>query len=124
MARREAEVREQEQSLTRAQQEIEDRIAEGIRKQRVQVAAEEAKKARQLVSDELNGKAKALTELEAILKTKDEKLAEAQKEQAELLRMRRKLDDAMRELELTVENRVQESLSTVRSQASKKPRMR
>jgi hypothetical protein len=117
VARREAEVREQEQSLTRAQQEIEDQIAEGIRKQRVQVAAEEAKKARQLVSDELNGKAKALTDLEAILKTKDEKLAEAQKEQAELLRKQRKLDDAMRELDLTVEKRVQESLSTVRSQA-------
>ena len=32
VARREAELREQEQSLTRAQQEIEDQISEGIRK--------------------------------------------------------------------------------------------
>ena len=47
------------------------------------------------------------------------KLAEAQAAQAELLRKERQLDDAKRELELSVERRVQEALTSIREQAKK-----
>jgi len=50
---------------------------------------------------------------------RDEKLAEAQKVQADLLRKQRELDDAKRELDLTVEKRVQEGLMATREQAKK-----
>jgi hypothetical protein len=45
------------------------------------------------------------------------KLAEAQAAQVELLRKQRELDDAKREIELTVEKRVQESLVVIRDKA-------
>ena len=45
------------------------------------------------------------------------KLAEAQQAQADLIRKQRELDDAKRELDLTVENRVQAGLTLVRDKA-------
>ncbi len=76
-----------------------------------------AQEARRLVSDELEGKTRELAELQQVLEAKDGKLAEAQKAQAELIRKQRELDDQKRELELTVETRVQESLGAVRDKA-------
>ena len=38
---------------------------------------------------------------------RDSKLAEAQKAQADLIRKQRELDDAKREMDLTIEKRVQ-----------------
>jgi hypothetical protein len=119
VAKREAEVRRQEKAVAEAKNTVDDKIAEGIRKEREGIASEEARKARLLVSDELQGKSKAITELEEILKTKDGKLAEAQNAQAELVRKQRELDDAKRELDLTVETRVQRSLACVRDTAKR-----
>ena len=117
IARREAELRAGEQSLATARQQIDAQIEEGIRRERQTIAAEEAQKARRLVSDELEGKARELAELQQILEAKDGKLADAQKAQAELIRKQRELDDQKRELDLTVETRVQESLGAVREKA-------
>lgn len=117
IARREAAVRDQEQSVAAAKRQVADEIEAGVRQQRETIAAEEAKKARLLVSDELAGKTRELAELSAVVKAKDDKLAEAQKAQAELIRKQRELDDQKREFELTVETRVQESLGAVRDQA-------
>jgi hypothetical protein len=117
IARREAAVRAQEQSVAAAKRQVADEIEAGVRRERETIAAEEAKKARLLVSDELAGKARELAELEVVVKAKDDKLAEAQKAQAELIRKQRELDDQKREFELTVETRVQESLGAVRDQA-------
>jgi hypothetical protein len=119
IAQREAAVREQEQSVATAKQHVEDEIQAGIRRERESIATEEARKARLAVSDELQGKAREVAELEAVVKTKDEKLAEAQKAQAELLRKQRELDDAKREFELTIEQRVQEALGGVRDKAKR-----
>jgi hypothetical protein len=58
-----------------------------------------------------------LRELRLVLKARDEKLAEAQRAQAELLRKERELEDARREIELTVEKHVQASLEAVRMKA-------
>ncbi len=119
VAKREAEVRRQEKVVAEAKNTVDNKIAEGIRKEREGIASEEARKARLLVSDELQGKSKTIAELEEILKTKDGKLAEAQKAQAELVRKKRELDDAKRELDLTVETRVTQSLATVRDKAKR-----
>jgi len=116
---REAEVRRQEMAVAEAKNTVDDKIAEGIRKEREKIASEEARKARLLVSDELQGKSKEVADLNEILRTKDNKLAEAQKAQAELVRKRRELDDAKRELDLTVETRVLQSLAGVRDKAKR-----
>jgi hypothetical protein len=60
-----------------------------------------------------------LTELHEVLKVRDAKLAEAQNAQAELIKKQRELDDAKRELELTVEKRVRDNLAQVRDQAKR-----
>jgi len=117
VAKREAEVRRQEKEVADAQKAVDDKVADGIRKERERIATEEAKKARLLVSDELQGKSKEVADLKEILKAKENKLADAQKAQAELVRKQRELDDARRELDLTVETRVNQSLATVRQKA-------
>jgi hypothetical protein len=56
-------------------------------------------------------------DLQEVLTERDSKLAEAQTAQADLIRKQRELDDAKREMELTIEKRVQESLVVVRDKA-------
>jgi hypothetical protein len=60
-----------------------------------------------------------MAELQDVLKSREEKLAEAQKAQADLIKKQRELDDAKRELELTVEKRVQAGLDATRQLARK-----
>ncbi len=123
IAKREKATREKEQQLADAQttlaEQVADQVEEQLRKDRVRIVAAEAKKAKRAAAMDLDRKAQELTELQEVLKERNEKLAEAQKAQAKLIKEQRELDDAKRELELTVEKRVQESLTEVRSQARK-----
>jgi hypothetical protein len=90
---------------------------ERLSQERVRMLAEESAKARQASAAELAAKTRELGELHDILKVRDEKLALAQQAEARLLKKQRELDDAKRELELTVEKRVNEGLAEVRSKA-------
>jgi hypothetical protein len=116
---REAALRAQHAELARARREVADEIASGLEKGRAKVAADEAAKAKRLVAQELEQQSKALAELNAVLKERDTKLAEAQKAQADLLRKERELDDAKREMELTIQKQVQAELTGVREKAKK-----
>lgn len=119
VAKREASLREREEAIAKARQTIDDQVAEKLRQERGKIAAEEAKKAKLALQTDLDQKTRELADLQDIIKQRDAKLAEAQKAQAELLKKQRELDDAKRELDLTVENRVQESLAATREQAKK-----
>lgn len=123
IAKREQSLRDKEKQLADTKRTLEEQIADQVAAQlkaeRARVVAEEAKKAKLASAAELEAKVRELGELQEVLKTRDEKLAEAQKAQAELIKKQRELDDAKRELELTVEKRVQEGLSEVRSQAKR-----
>jgi hypothetical protein len=123
IAQREQTVRDKEKHIVEEKRALEQQVAEQVAQQlkteRARVVDEESKKARLATAAELETKAQELSELQAVLKVRDEKLADAQKAQAELIKKQRELDDAKRELELTVETRVQEGLSEVRSQAKR-----
>ena len=123
VAKREQGVRVRERQLVDAKRTLDDQIADQVAAQlkteRARVIDEEAKKARLASAAELEGKVRELSELNAVLKSRDEKLAEAQKAQAELIKKQRELDDAKRELELTVEKRVQDGLNDVRAAAKR-----
>ena len=119
VAKREASLREQEEALSKAKETIDDQVAEKLRLERSKIVSEEARKARLAIGTDLEQKAKELEELHVVLKQRDDKLAEAQKAQAELIRKQRELDDARREMELTIETRVQAGLDTTREQARK-----
>jgi hypothetical protein len=98
---------------TRAQYEAK------LRAERTAIAEAEAKKARLALTAEMDRKAQELAELTSVLADRDQKLAEAQQAQTDALRKQRELDDAKRELELSIEKRVQESLAATREQAKR-----
>jgi hypothetical protein len=118
-AKREAGIREREEAIIRAKEQMDEQVADRVRSERGKIAAEEAKKAKLALQSDLDQKAKELADLGELMKEREAKLAEAQKAQADLLRKQRVLDDAMRELELTVEKRVQDGLASTREQAKK-----
>lgn len=117
IAGREEALRSQQAEIEKARGEVEQEVAKKLSAERTRIAAEEAAKAKRLAAADLDQKAKEVTELQQVLKQRDEKLAEAQKAQAELMRKERALDDAKREMDLTIEKRVQASLDTVRTKA-------
>ena len=123
IAKREQAMRDKEKQLVEDKRQLDDQVADQVAAQlkaeRARVIAEESKKAKLASAAELENKARELVELQEVLKSRDEKLAEAQKAQAELIKKQRELDDAIREQALTVEKRVQEGLTDVRTQARK-----
>jgi len=119
MANREVALLEREAALLRTKASIEDEVAEKVKQERGKIAADEARKAKLALSTDFDQKEREITELNELLKQREEKLTEAQKAQAELLCKQRDLDDAKRELELTVEKRVQAGLDVTRAQARK-----
>jgi len=114
---REAAVQRKQDDLAKAQEAIDDQVAARLKAERARVIAEEARKARLVLSAEIDQKVEEVAALQEVLKERDVKLAEAQKAQAELIRKQRELDDAKREMELTIEAEVQKSLSAVREKA-------
>ena len=121
IAKREQSVRDKEKQLTESRRTIDQQIAEQVAAQlkteHARVVAEESKKAKLAVATELQSKTQELADIQEVLKAREKKLAEAQNAQAELIKKQRELDDAKRELELTVEKRVQDSLAEVRTHA-------
>jgi hypothetical protein len=118
-AKREHALKEREAALAKEKEEVEATVVAKLKEERAKIASEEAKKAKLALGAALDDKAKEVAELTSILKQRDEKLAEAQKAQAELIRKQRELDDAKREMDLTIERRVTESLAKTREQAKK-----
>ena len=118
-ARREAGIREREETIAKEKEQLDEQVAEKVSLERGRIAADEAKKAKLALQTDLDQKAKELSDLQALMQEREAKLAEAQKVQAELLRKQRELDDAKRELDLTVETRIQEGLAVTREQAKK-----
>jgi hypothetical protein len=117
IATREAAIRAQKSELQKEKAAIEDTVAEKLTAERARIAAEEAQKAKLRAAADLDAKTQQLNELQTVLKDRNDKLAEAQKAQAELLRKERELDDARREMNLTIEKQVQASLGAVREKA-------
>ncbi len=111
----EATRREYEQRLIQKDAQV----VEKLEQERAKIVAEEAKKAKLVMATDLDQKSKEITDLKDVLQQRDKKLADAQKMQAEFFRKQRELDDAKRELDLTIERRVQSGLGVAREQAKK-----
>jgi hypothetical protein len=116
---REAAIRQQQATIAKEKEAIDEKIAAKLVAERQKIAAEEARKARLILATDLDEKAKEVAELKEVLRQRDAKLAEAQQAQAESMRKQREIDDAKREMDVTIEKRVQESLTAVREKAKK-----
>jgi len=119
VASREAAIREQQAEIAAAKDSIDAEVAAKLDQERGRIAAKEAQKAQRLVATDMEQKVKELAELNEVLKQRDAKLAEAQQAQADLIRKQRELDDAKREMGLTIQKQVQAELSAVREKAKK-----
>jgi hypothetical protein len=119
MSKRESALSERAAALEKAKAVVDQQIAQKLQQERLKIAAEEAQKAKLAIGNDLDQKAREINSLQAILKQRDQKLAEAQQAHAEMLRKERELDDAKRELDLTIEKRVQADLNTTREKAKK-----
>jgi hypothetical protein len=119
IAKREKTLHEREAALQKQKESMDDQVAQKMQQERVRIGAEEAKKVKLALGNELDRTVKEINELQEVLKQRDAKLADAQKAQADLIRKQRDLDDAKRELELTVEKRVQTDLAAAREKAKR-----
>lgn len=117
VAKREAEITRQQASLAKEKAAIADHVADQVAIEREAIVAEESRKAKLLAAADLDQKNRQLLDLQDVLREREGKLAEAQKAQADLIRKERELDDARREMDLTIEKRVQTSLGDVRQKA-------
>jgi len=117
IAGREAAIRDQQAQIAAARESIDAQVAAKIDEERSRIAVAEAQKAKRLVAIDVDQKVKEIADLNDVLKQRDAKLAEAQQAQADLIRKQRELDDAKREIELTIQKQVQAELGTVRDQA-------
>jgi hypothetical protein len=115
--KREADLCQMQDALTKAREEINDEVAKKLQAERSSIAEAEAKKARLALANDLEQRDRQVADLQQILTANIAKLAEAQKAQADVMRKARELDDARRELDLAVEKRVEESLVAVRDKA-------
>ncbi len=123
VAKRETGIREQQADLTKARESIDEQVISRLKPEREKIVAEEFKRARLMMATDLEQKVKEVADLQEVLNERDIKLAEAQKAQADLIRKQRELDDAKREMDLTIEKRVQESLVVVRDKAKQEAEM-
>jgi hypothetical protein len=123
IAKREQGVRDKEKLIAEEKRsldaQIADQVAAQLSTERARVIAEETRKAKLATAAEMDTKTRELAELQDVLRVRDEKLAEAQRAQADLIKKQRELDDDKRELELTVEKRIQEGLSEGRASAKR-----
>ena len=123
VAQREQAMHDKEKQLAEDKRKLDDQVADQVAAQlkaeRTRIIAEESKRAKLASAAELENKVRELADLQEMFKAHDAKLAEAQKAQAELIKKQRELDDAKRELELTVQKRIQEGLAATRQEAKK-----
>lgn len=114
---REEAIRSQLQTLEAEKSSFDEQIAKRLDQERARIASEEAKKAKLVAAIDLEAKAKEISDLQEVIEERNKKLADAQKAQVELVRKQRELEDEKREVNLTIEKRVQESLVSVREKA-------
>ena len=123
IAEREKVASDKEQELVEATAKLDTEVAEQVQAQlkqdRIRITTEAEKKARQEAANDIEQKIREVADLQTVIKSREAKLAEAQKAQADLIKKQREFDDATRELELTVEKRIQEGLNITREQAKK-----
>jgi hypothetical protein len=117
IAKREAAIRAEQEAVKQDRDAMEAKLAERLDAERKKLAEDEARKARAAVSVDLRLKEQQLEEANKLANERAAKLEEAQKAQTEALRKAREYEDAKRELDLTIEKRVQEKQAEIQERA-------
>ncbi len=114
IAKREADIKRQLQDVANAKKEIQEQLEKEMAAARKQIAQEEAQKAARAARLDMDAQAQQNKDLQALLAQRDAKLQEAQKQQAEFLKKQRDLEEKEREIELTIEKRLNATSREIR----------
>ncbi len=114
---REQALEAKEAALSASKASFEKQLEDRLNSERARISDQEKEKAKRALKSEFDAKSGEVDELKSALANNNQKLAEAQKMQAEVTKKERLLEDQKRELDLTVEQRVQQSVAEVRAQA-------
>ena len=117
VARKTEAIQQEREKLQKDREQVEDQVASRLAAERSQLVAAEAKKARETAAAEVQARTNEAAELRQMLDANNAKLAEAQQAQAELIRKQRALDEEKRELDLTIEKRVQAQIDPIQIKA-------
>jgi hypothetical protein len=117
LGEREKALHESEAVIKARQAALDQELADRLKTERTSIAADEKVKAKAAAALELEQRDLALAEATRRLNDQEEKLKAAQAAQLEALKKTQELDDAKRELELTIQTRVSENLSAERTKA-------
>ena len=117
LARDKAALQQQQSKLAHAQAHVEEQVAARLEEQKAALVAMEQKRIRSTLDFEMKQQAEAMAELKGLLQLREQKLAEAQKQQAAFMAKERALEDQKRELELTVARRVEADSAAIRAKA-------
>jgi hypothetical protein len=113
-AKREVILRKSQKAIIQA---MDSEIAKRLQTERTAIGESEAVKARLAFGADTEQRDQLLTEHQYNLNANNSKLAEVQRAHADVIRKTRELDDAKRELDISVQKKMQESLAAVRDQA-------
>ncbi|OYW11351.1 MAG: hypothetical protein B7Z55_19435, partial [Planctomycetales bacterium 12-60-4] len=113
------EVKEKEEKLRKERDSIDDAVAAKVKLERTAIAESEAKKAKEAVSDEFSRMQQEKSEAEELLKDRNTKLAEAQKNEMELRKERQQLQDEKEQFEIEKQRAIDEERSKIREVAQK-----
>jgi len=116
---REAKVREQQATLVKAQEEIDQRVAEKLKSERSTIVAAEAKKAREALGDQITKVQQEKAATDELLKDRDAKLAQATKNELELRKDRQKLQEEKEQFELDMHRAIDAERGKIREAALK-----
>lgn len=109
----------EQEELVAKHKQLDAQVQKKVEESRAAIRAEETAKAEEIISAAEIAVSSDIKHIHEQLAAKDAKLAEAQKEQANLLRKQRELDEEKRELDLTVEKKIQAGLGAAREKAQK-----
>ena len=114
LAKRESLVEEAKAELAQGHKDLNAKVAEKLKVERVRIEEEATKQATATMAADMDRWSRQVTELKGVLSEKDKKLAAAQEAEIKLARKERELDDAKREMELNIERQVNLGLNAVR----------
>lgn len=114
---REAQLKKERDELAEARMQVSKEVARQLEIERTTISEAEFARAQEAVAEELRGRNQELADMRLFIAGQNKKLAQAQTAQADALRRQRELDEAKREMDLTIEQRVQDALVVVRQKA-------
>jgi hypothetical protein len=117
MTEREKKILEKSQELDIQKKAMEAdialQVAKGLDAERKLLIKAEAERAKLAAARDMEEKDRAIQEMTDRMKSQEAKLAEAQKAQAEVLKKQRELEDAKREMELTIQKKLLEEAGKI-----------